>query len=457
MTTMTGSSSGTGHDGAVSDKDIADFRTSFEADPSARIAQNAVTSTDINDVALNRSIVTETDFSFSTLLDDWEVTNQKQSGRCWMFAALNLMRVGAMKTMNLKNFEFSQNYMFFWDKFERANYFLEQIIDTADRDLDDRTVAFMLGGPIDDGGQWNMFMNLVRRHGVVPQSVMPETQSSSSSGRMNASLKHKLREGARTLRGMVAEGRSAEEVVSAKQTMLGTIWRILCVHLGTPPTDFDWQWNDKDQVFHRDGRMTPQAFAEKYVDLPLDDFVCLVNDPRPSSPYGRTFTVDRLGNVMGGEKVLYLNIEIDLMKSITRSVLESGEPVWFGCDVGPHMQRKLGLWDRDLFKYEDLYGEEFSLDKAGRLQHHQSLMTHAMLFTGVDVADGTTRRWRVENSWGSDRSGRKGFYTMNDSWFDEYMFEIAARRSALPQELQSAFEQDPIVLPAWDPMGSLAR
>jgi bleomycin hydrolase len=457
MTTMTGSSSGTGHDGAVSDRNIAEFRTSFEADPSARIAQNAVTSTDINDVALNRSIVTNTDFSFSTLLDDWKVTNQKQSGRCWMFAALNLMRVGTMKIMNLKSFEFSQNYMFFWDKFERANYFLEQIIDTADRDLDDRTVAFMLGGPIDDGGQWNMFMNLVRRHGVVPQSVMPETQSSSSSGRMNASLKHKLREGARTLRGMVADGRSSEEIVSAKQAMLGTIWRILCVHLGTPPTEFDWQWNDKDQEFHREGRMTPQTFAAKYVDLPLDDFVCLVNDPRPSSPYGRTFTVDRLGNVMGGEKVLYLNIEIDLMKSITRSVLESGEPVWFGCDVGPHMQRKLGLWDRDLFKYEDLYGEEFSLDKAGRLEHHQSLMTHAMLFTGVDVVDGTSRRWRVENSWGAERSGRKGFYTMNDSWFDEYMFEIAARRSGLPQELQSAFEQEPIVLPAWDPMGSLAR
>jgi bleomycin hydrolase len=432
MTTMTGSSSGTGHDGAVSDRNI-------------------------DDVALNRSIVTNTDFSFSTLLDDWKVTNQKQSGRCWMFAALNLMRVGTMKIMNLKSFEFSQNYMFFWDKFERANYFLEQIIDTADRDLDDRTVAFMLGGPIDDGGQWNMFMNLVRRHGVVPQSVMPETQSSSSSGRMNASLKHKLREGARTLRGMVADGRSSEEIVSAKQAMLGTIWRILCVHLGTPPTEFDWQWNDKDQEFHREGRMTPQTFAAKYVDLPLDDFVCLVNDPRPSSPYGRTFTVDRLGNVMGGEKVLYLNIEIDLMKSITRSVLESGEPVWFGCDVGPHMQRKLGLWDRDLFKYEDLYGEEFSLDKAGRLEHHQSLMTHAMLFTGVDVVDGTSRRWRVENSWGAERSGRKGFYTMNDSWFDEYMFEIAARRSGLPQELQSAFEQEPIVLPAWDPMGSLAR
>lgn len=457
MTTLPGTSAGSGAEGALTDDAIDGFRSAFDADPSARMAQNAVTRNDINEVALDRSIVTETDFSFSTLLDDWEVTNQKRSGRCWMFAALNLMRVGAMRRMNLGKFEFSQNYMFFWDKFERANYFLEQIIDTADRDLDDRTVAFMLDGPIDDGGQWNMFMNLVRRHGVVPQSVMPETESSSSSARMNASLKHKLREGASTLRGLIAEGRDAATVAEAKQSILAVIWRILCVHLGTPPTEFDWQWNDKKDEFHRDGRMTPQEFARKYVDLPLDDFVCLVNDPRASSPYGRTFTVDRLGNVVGGQPVIYLNIEIDLMKSITRSVLESGEPVWFGCDVGPQMQRELGLWDRNLFRYEDLYGEAFSLDKAGRLEHHQSLMTHAMLFTGVDVVDGRTRRWRVENSWGADRSGRKGFYTMNDSWFDEYMFEIAARRSALPAELQAAFDQEPIVLPAWDPMGSLAR
>ena len=457
MTTMSGSTFDTDHAGAVSDGTIAGLRAFFESDPSARIAQNAVTRTDINDVALNRSIVTDTDFSFSTLLDDWEVTNQRQSGRCWMFAALNLMRVGAMKAMNLKNFEFSQNYMFFWDKFARANYFLEQIIDTADRDVDDRTVAFMLDGPIDDGGQWNMFMNLVRRHGVVPQSVMPETHSSSSSGRMNAHLKFKLREGARTLRGLVAAGRSSDEVRAAKETILSTIWRMLCVHLGTPPSSFDWQWNDKDRAFHRDGEMTPLQFAEKYVDLPLDDYVCLVNDPRESSPYGRTFTVERLGNVVGGRPVIYLNIEIDMMKSITRSVLESGEPVWFGCDVGPQMQRQLGLWDSDMFRYEDLYGAGFDLDKADRLEHHQSLMTHAMLFTGVDVVDGGTRRWRVENSWGADKSGRKGFYTMNDSWFDEYMFEIAARKSMLPAELQAALDTEPIVLPAWDPMGSLAR
>ena len=456
MTTMTNATTTTGSDGAISPEMIQSYRASFSSAPSARIAQNAVTKTDINDVALNREIVTSTDFTFSTLLDEWEVTNQKRSGRCWLFAALNLFRVGAMKKMNLKDFEFSQNYMFFWDKFERANYFLEQIIDTTDRDVDDRTVAFLLDYPIDDGGQWNMFVNLVRRHGVVPKAVMPETNSSSNSARMNSHLKFKLREGARTLRSLATKGCGSDEIQAAKQVILESIWRMLCVHLGTPPSSFDWQWNDKDREFHRDGELTPQAFAEKYIDLPLEEYACLVHDPRESSPYGRTFTVDRLGNVVGGKRVIYLNIEIDLMKSITRSVLESGEPVWFGCDVGPSMQRELGLWDSELFRYEDLYGTSFDLEKAERLEYHQSLMTHAMLFTGVDVVDGTTRRWRVENSWGGKDSGRKGFYTMNDSWFDEYMFEIAARKSMLPAELQAAFDEDPIVLPPWDPMGSLA-
>ena len=436
---------------------IDSCRKAFKSDPSSRIAQNAVTKTDINDIALNRDVVTGTDFTFSILLDKWDVTNQKRSGRCWLFAALNLLRVGAMNKMNLKEFEFSQNYMFFWDKFERANYFLEQVIDTADRDIDDRTVAFVLDYPIDDGGQWNMFMNLVNRHGVVPQAVMPETHSSSNSQRMNAHLKFKLREGAKAIRSLVATGSSVDEVAAAKQRVLESIWRILCVHLGTPPTSFEWQWNDKERDFHREGEMTPQGFAEKYIDLPIDDFTCLVHDPRESSPFGKTFTVERLGNVVGGQPVVYLNIEIDLMKSIARSVLESDEPVWFGCDVGPQMQRELGLWDSNLFRYGDLYGSDFDLDKAARLEYHQSLMTHAMLFTGVDVVDGKPRRWRVENSWGDEKSGRKGFFTMNDSWFDEYMFEIAARKSALPSELQSAFDEDPIVLPPWDPMGSLAR
>ncbi|MCH8924062.1 MAG: C1 family peptidase, partial [Planctomycetes bacterium] len=380
-------------------------------------------------------------------------------GRCWMFAGLNLFRVGAMQKMNLKEFQFSQNYAFFWDKFERANYFLERIIETADRDADDRHVAWLLERPLDDGGQWNMFINIIKKHGVVPQAVMPETESSSASARMNAVLLHKLREGAATIRTAAASAADEEELRAVKNDIIEVVYRILSIHLGTPPTEFDWQWNDKDKKFHRDGRLTPQQFAERYIDAPLDDYVCLVHDPREQHAFGRTYTVEHLGNVEGGDIVKYLNVEIDTMKQIAMKTILAGEPVWMGCDVGPMMHRDLGLWDADLYEYDDLYDTPFGLDKAGRLLHHQSVMTHAMLFTGVDVVevDGreVPRRWRVENSWG-DEGGRKGFYLMNDNWFDQYMFEIAARKEYLPAELQAALETEPTVLPPWDPMGALA-
>ncbi|MBT8485414.1 MAG: C1 family peptidase, partial [Phycisphaerae bacterium] len=438
--------------GALAPTLLSDFERALAEHPTARIAQNAVTKTPVTDVALDRSVVTGIDHSFSHRLDAWEVTNQKKSGRCWMFAALNLFRVGAMQKMNVESFEFSQNYTLFWDKLERANYFLEAIIATADRDVDDRTVAFLLDRPLEDGGQWNMFVNVVKKHGVVPQSVMPETESSSNTRAMNGLVIHKLREGARELRQLRANGAPMEAARAAKQEILQVVHRMLSIHLGTPPTRFDWQWNDKDKVFHRDGEMTPHRFAEKYIDLPVDEYVCLVHDPRPSSPYGRTFTVEFLGNVVGGDMVRYLNVEIDLIKQIAASVIASGEPVWFGCDVGKMMQRDMGLWDRALFDFDRLYDTEFDLDKPGRLEYHQTLMTHAMLFTGVDLIGDRPRRWRVENSWG-DENGEKGFFAMNDSWFDEHMFEIAARKSALPADLQEALDLEPIVLPAWDPMG----
>lgn len=447
----------TAHNGVITSSQIEQYRTDFAGHPTMKISQNAITSGELHEVALNREVVTSIDFTFSTFLDEWEVTAQKESGRCWMFAALNLFRVRAMKKMNLENFEFSQNYTFFWDKFERANWFLQQIIDTASLLQDDRTVGFLLDTPLNDGGQWNMFINLIRKYGLVPQAVMPETISSSKSQPMNAQVSYKLRGTAQTLRTMHAQGATAEELDATRHVAMNDVWRMLCLHLGTPPTSFDWQWNDKDKTFHRDGTMTPLSFAAKYVELPFDEYVCLVHDPRKSSPFGKTFTVDRLGNVVGGERVIYLNIEIDLMKTIACNVLESGEPVWFGCDVGPQMHSELGLWDAKLFDYPLMYDTEFSLDKAGRLEYHESAMTHAMLFTGVDVVDGAPRRWRVENSWGVEKSGRKGFFTMNDSWFDQYMFEIAARKSMLPEHLQTALDQKPIVLPAWDPMGSLAR
>jgi bleomycin hydrolase len=441
-------------DTALSTADLELLRKDFSASPTYRLAQNAVTRVSIDDVAINRQVINTTDTSMSTLLDDWKVTNQQRSGRCWMFAGLNLLRVGAMRTMGLKDFEFSQNFVMFWDKIERANYFLEAIIETADRDLDDRTVAFLLEAVAGDGGQWNMFVAVVNKHGLVPKTAMPETQSSSDTGRMNASLRYLLRQGARSVRAATA--RSADAARAEKAEVLRTVYRVLSIHLGTPPERVDWQWADKDRAFHRDGVLTPQEFAAKYVELPINDYVCLVHDPRPSSPVGRTFTVEYLGNVLGAPPVIYLNVGMSLIKDIAARALQSGEPVWFGCDVGKMMSSEYGVWDATLYDFPSVYDTTFTLDKADRLGYHETKMTHAMLFTGVDVLGGVPRRWRVENSWGPDR-GKDGFYTMNDSWFDEYVFEIAARRDALPEELRQAVDTEPIVLPAWDPMGSLAR
>ena len=441
-------------DGTLNAQDLEMFRKDFSASPAYRLAQNAVTRVTVDDVAINREIINTTEHSFSTLLDDWKVTNQQRSGRCWLFAGLNLLRVGAMQKMGLKDFEFSQNYAMFWDKIERANYFLEAVIETADRDIDDRTVAFLLDSAAEDGGQWNMFVAIVRRHGLVPKAFMPETQSSSDTGRMNAALRSLLRQGAKSVRE--ASTRGSDAARAQKAEVLRVIYRVLCIHLGTPPDHIDWQWTDKDREFHRDGVLTPLEFAARYVDLPVDDYVCLVHDPRSSSPAGRTFTVQYLGNVLGAPPVIYLNIDMALIKDIAAQALQRGEPVWFGCDVGKMMSNEYGVWDAGLYDLPSVYDAAFTFDKADRLVYHETQMTHAMLFTGVDVLDGVTRRWRVETSWGPDK-GKDGFYTMNDSWFDEYVFEIAARRDALPEALRQALDADPIVLPAWDPMGSLAR
>ena len=433
------------------------LRKDFAANPAYRLAQNAVTRVGVDEVAIDREIVNSTSHSMSTLLDDWTVTNQERTGRCWLFAGLNLLRAGAMKKMGLKEFEFSQNYAMFWDKIERANYFIEAIIETADRDIDDRTVAHLLTSAVaEDGGQWNMFVAIVSKHGLVPKSVMPETKSSSNTGRMNSVLRNLLRQGAKSIRAAATGEGGVSAARAEKAELLRVIHRVLCIHLGTPPDRFDWQWTDKDRTFHRDGVITPQEFAARYVDLPLDDYVCLVHDPRPSSPFGRTFTVEYLGNVAGGPQVVYLNVDMSLIKDIAASAVQQGEPVWFGCDVGQMMSSEFGIWDADLYDLPAVYDTEFTLDKSDRLLFGETLMTHAMLFTGVDVLDGVTRRWRVENSWGSDK-GKEGFYTMNDSWFDEYVFEIAARRDALPESLRQAIGTEPIVLPAWDPMGALAR
>ena len=439
--------------GQITKKQIEAMRAEFNDDPSAKIAQNAVTGNNVASVSLRRDLVQEVDFSFSTKLDDWKATNQKSSGRCWLFATLNLFRPGTMKKMNVKEFEFSQAHIHFWDKFERSNHFLEAIIETSDRSVDDRTIHFLLSDPIGDGGQWNMAMNLIRKHGLVPKTAYPESNSSSSTRWMNSILKDILRSTASEIRGIINSGGSDEDARTHKDSRMKDIWRVLCIHLGTPPESFDWQWRDKDKEFHRRGKITPQEFAKEFVDIDWEDYVCIVNDPR--NEYYQTYTVDYLQNVAGGPPVVYLNVPSDEMKSITQRILEDGLPVWMGCDVGKQMDRKRGLWDANLFETSELYGVNYGMDKADRLRHGQTMMTHAMLFTGVDVVDGKPRRWRVENSWGDD-SGEKGFYTMNDNWYDEHMFEIATPKKYLNAKMLKGLETVPMVLDAWDPMGSLA-
>ena len=440
---------------AISTADIELLRKQFAANPAHRVAQNAVAATPVDQVALDRTVANGIDHAVSHLLDDWTVTDQQKSGRCWLFAGLNLLRVGAKQKLNLKDFEFSQNHLMFWDKLERANYFLAAVLETANADVDDRTVAHLLSHVAEDGGQWNMFIALVAKHGLVPKTAMPETESSGQTARLNSILQKVLREGARTLRAAVAAGAGEAELDEQRRDILSTVYRILAIHLGTPPERFEWQWVDADREFHRDGELTPQQFAQKYVELPLADYVCLVHDPR--NPVGRTYTVNYLGNVLGGAPVVYLNVDMAVLKDVAAKTITGGEPVWFGCDVAQQFDKKLGVWDAKLLDYPSVYGTEFGLSKADRLTYHESEMTHAMLFTGVDVAeDGTPRRWRVENSWGSDL-GQQGFFTMTDSWFDEYVFEIAARKDLLPAELQRALSGEPVVLPAWDPMGALAH
>ena len=437
---------------ALQTNEIDAWREAFTGDKAARLAQNAVTKTSVNDIALDRAIVTSIDTSMSVQLDTWKVANQKKSGRCWLFAGLNFLKAHVITDCSVEWFEFSQNYLHFYDKLEKSNWLFTSMIELADKPLDDRLVHWLLKDPIGDGGQWDMFVSLVNKYGLVPQYAMPETESSSATQAMNHSLETLLRRGTLMLRDAINAGADPEPV---REALMGQIYRVLSIHLGTPPTSFIWQYKDKDKKFHRAGEMTPQEFAKKVVSIDLDDYVCVVNDPRVSSPFGSMLTVDHLGNVVGGRPIAYLNEPADVLKSLVRKAIEGGRVCWFGCDVGKQFDRTTGFWDAKLFDYDGVYGVDLDLTKAQAMELGEAAMTHAMLFTGIDIVDDQIRRYRVENSWGDDRSD-KGYDTMNDSWFGEHVFELAVPKSDLPPKLRAALDQAPIVLPLWDPMGSLA-
>jgi len=440
----------------LSTKDIAKFQKSFSSDPRNRIAMNAVTQMGPADVAQNREVISRIDHTYSHFIKTPEATNQKHSGRCWLFAGLNMLRLEAMNKMNLENFELSQSYLMFWDKLEKANYFLESIIDTFDEPLNGRLVMWLLESPVVDGGQWDMFVNLINKYGVVPKTAMAESHPSSTSYPMNSLLVAKLREYAKVLRNMHKAKQSMEKINKAKTNMMEEFYRILVINLGVPPNKFNWEWRDKDDTFHRKGEITPQEFYEEYIDRKLDDMVCLINAPTEDKPYNKMYTVQYLGNVVGGNIVRYLNVDIKTLKKAAMEMIKDEKAVWFGSDVSKAMERKLGLLDVDAFAYDLLLDTKFDLDKAERLDYGQSKMNHAMVLTAVDIDENDNPvKWRVENSWGT-KTGDKGYYLMSDKWFDEYVYEVAVDKKYLGDKLNKIIDTKPINLPPWDPMGALA-
>ena len=427
------------------------------SDTARTVARNAVAHAGVESVAVDRDKVVGTPTVVSHKVDDWTVTSQKKSGRCWLFSSLNLLRSTTRTHLGLKNFEFSQNYVLFWDKCERANFFLTSVISTATTEkLDGRLLQFLLGDVLSDGGQWDMAVSLYLKHGLVPKMAMPETESSGHTAPMNARLKVLLRRTALELRALVAEGACEEEINEVKDAALADVWRILVICLGEPPASFEWEWRDDAGEFHRDGILTPREFYERYVDVDLTQYVCLVDDPRTCHPKGHTLTVDYMGNVVGGRPILYVNAPIRQIRAITTSVLTSGRAVWFGADCHPNSDRASGLFVDGLYDFDNLFGVDFSTSKEQRVDTGESAMNHAMLFTGVDVNEaGEGRRFRVENSW-SEEPGDKGFFTMDAPWFDANVFEVAVHVDDLPAELRAVISEEPTHLPAWDPMGALA-
>lgn len=392
---------------------------------------------------------------FSVDLATGKVANQKQSGRCWMFAALNTFRHKMLNSFKLKDFELSQNYTFFWDKYEKANYFYENVLATADQELTSRKVAFLMQTPQQDGGQWDMIVSIFQKYGVVPKSVMPESSNSSNSRDLNNYLNKLLRKDAVTLRSLVAEDKADEEIQKAKEDMLQNVFNFLAMSLGTPPTEFDFEYRDEDKNYHLDQHLTPQSFFEKYVGVNLDDYVSIINAPTADKPYNKSYTVEMLGNVVGGKDVKYLNVDMATFKKLAIAQLEDGESVWFGCDVGQSSTRESGIMALDAFDVNDLFDINFTMTKAERLDFGESLMTHAMVLTGVDIVDGQSTKWKVENSWG-EKVGDNGFFVASDEWMDEYTYQIVVRKEFLTPEQLAAFEAEPTVLAPWDPMGALA-
>ena len=412
----------------------------YEANSKFAAMENAISHNGLLTSLEKRSAAVENTPVFSLDLTKDKVSDQKASGRCWMFAALNTFRHKMIAGFQLEDFELSQAHTFFWDKYEKSNWFLEQVLATADQELTSRKVKFLLDTPQQDGGQWDMVVALFEKYGVVPKSVYPESISSSNSRELNQILNKLLRQDAQILRELVAEGANSSELQAKKEELLQEVFNFLAMNLGLPPRQFDFSYRDKDNHFHSESGLTPLTFYQKYVDLKLADYVSIINAPTANKPYGRSYTVEMLGNVVGSKPVRYLNVEMDRLKELAIAQMQAGETVWFGSDVAQSSNRKAGIMAEGMHDFTASMDIRLTQDKAGRLDYSESLMTHAMVLTGVDLDEnGKAKKWKVENSWG-EKVGNKGYFVASDAWMDEYTYQIVVRKEFLTAAELAAYE-----------------
>ncbi len=440
------------------------LRDDFESDPRQKLMQNILARNKVADLRINweRSQTAPHFFSIQTK-PRVKITNQKSSGRCWEFAAHNVIRRAMIKQYNLPlDWEFSQSFFFFWDKFERLNYNMYRILDTSQEPLDSRIVQCLLADPTCDGGQWDMFVNIVNKYGMVPKTVFPESENSSKSAAINGLLK-------RLFRKVALQVRSQTDPVTKQATIDNfrkDVYNLLCKTLGTPPNTFSWEYYDKDGIYNKPDEYSGISALEFYrhaVPFDCEDYVCLINDPR--NVYYRLYTVEYLGNVEGGRPVTYLNVPIKDLKDAVYASLRGGEAVWFGCDVG---KEKNGVMlDDQLDDTEALIDTDLASTKEERLMSGESLMTHAMIITACNTGSSSIEEnphvtyYEVENSWGDDgvKKPTGGYYCMSDTWFSKWVYEVVVHKKFLTSEQEKtllSYESQPTPLPLWDPMGSLA-
>ena len=433
------------------------YERQYQGNALLKATANALSRNSISDISFDQSSLLEDRFKFSIDIPTLPATNQKSSGRCWIFAALNVFRERIAKACHLTSFELSQNYVAFWDKYEKINYFLESVIDRIEEAPDERTLCWVLDTGIQDGGQWDMVVNLVQKYGLVPMDAMPESHQSGHTAEMNQLINTKLRQSAAHLQALWQEKKNLDALQTAKQAMMGEFYAICRACFGEPPQHFDFEYVDKDNVYHVERNMTPQSFCETYIGAAsLDAYLSIIHAPTHNKPFNQTYTVDYIGNVVGGKPVHYLNLSMEEMSNLIIQQLKDGEVVWFGSDVGHYRDRKSGIWNNHAFDYNTAFGMDFSLSKSDMLLYRHSAMTHAMVITGVNLDEnGQPNRWKIQNSWGDD-SGEKGYYLMNHGWFEQFVYQAVIHQKYL-SDAQAAFLQtEPVHLDPWDPMGTLA-